>query len=181
MSCWGQNTLGQLGDGTTIDRAVPAPVSNLTHAAEISAAGNNTCARLESGFVWCWGANISGTLNGELSNQISVAPVTLSGVANVVEIAVGGDHSCARLESSDVFCWGNNFFGGLGDGTTDARLYPVPVIGLEDAVEVVSGGGYTCVRLNTEAVSCWGYNINGQLGDSTRTDRFVPTPVMNLP
>lgn len=88
-----------------------------------------------------------------------------------------GSHTCGRLGSGAVLCWGNNGSGQLGDGTTTARRDPVPVVGLTDAVDVAAGSTHTCaVRARGEVV-CWGSNFYGELGDNSRTQRLVPTPV----
>src|SRR5438874_743461 len=73
-------------------------------------------------------------------------------------------HACAVLDDHSVWCWGNNNFGSLGDGTTTNRLSPVPVVGLNTAVNVSCSFGTTCATLSSGSVSCWGLNEHGDLG-----------------
>jgi len=96
---------------------------------------------------------------------------------DAVELATGYAHTCARRASGAVACWGNNYGGQLGDGTTTDRSTPAAVSGLTDAVELATGGFHTCARRASGAVACWGLNYSGQLGDGTTTDRSTPVPV----
>jgi alpha-tubulin suppressor-like RCC1 family protein len=96
---------------------------------------------------------------------------------NFVEISAGISHSCGRMQSGAVYCWGNNFAGKLGDGTTTDRLVPTLVAGGNSFVEISSGSQHSCGRTENGAVYCWGYNTGGQLGDGTTSDRLVPTLV----
>ncbi len=140
---------------------------------ELSAGGHFTCVRRASGTVTCW---------GELDDYIGLAavpPTDVEGLNGVLEIAIGGSHACARRAES-VVCWGRNFDGQLGDGTTVSHATPVVVLGLTDAVEIAAGSSHTCARRASGRVVCWGRNLSGQLGDGTTVNRATPTEVIGL-
>ncbi|MEW6684124.1 MAG: S8 family serine peptidase [Nitrospirota bacterium] len=96
-----------------------------------------------------------------------------------VSIDTGGYHSCGVI-SGALRCWGNNAYGGLGNGTTTNSTTGVPVSGISTATSVSTGALHTCARLSDSTVRCWGYNYSGQLGDGTTTHRLTPVSVSNL-
>jgi alpha-tubulin suppressor-like RCC1 family protein len=108
----------------------------------------------------------------------------------IVEVAAGGRHTCAHRSSGRVLCWGSNYGGQLGDGTTEDRLAPTTVVDLSDAVQIQAGLYHTCARRRDGSVVCWGDNTLGQIGDGTCSNRSVgcpagadrlrPTPVAGL-
>jgi alpha-tubulin suppressor-like RCC1 family protein len=129
IQCWGQNLDGTLGNGRTDDfvSVVPVNVANITTAVSVSSGTFNACALLSDGSVQCWGANESGELGnglgGILSGYPSGVPVTASLTQPVVGISSGAWYSCARSNGA-VSCWGSNFGGVLGDGSTVNRYVP---------------------------------------------------------
>lgn len=181
VKCWGLSLFGELGDGTTHDSAIPVQVSGLQGGAGSVVAGQlHTCVLLASG-VRCWGYNSNGQLgDGTASNHN--APVNVVGLpGNTRAIAAGGRHTCALAGDGIVRCWGSNWAGQLGDGTTADHAAPVTVVGLTAGAVLVRGGdAHSCALLTTGGVECWGYNAFGQLGDGTTTDRLSPTPVSGL-
>ena len=96
-------------------------------------------------------------------------------------ISAGANHTCTVNDAKEVWCWGSNAFGQLGDGTTEDRKTPVRVLGLpENSVAVSVGSNYTCVLTGAGGIKCWGLNYNGQLGDGTNVDRRTPVDVVGL-
>ena len=180
LKCWGGNQFGQLGDGTTVPpfRATPAPVSGLdSGVVAVTASYYHTCALTSGGAVLCWGANFNGRL-GDGTTADRLTPVAVSGLSSgVVALSGGAHHTCAVTSVGAVLCWGANFDGQLGDGTTTDRLTPVAVSGLASGVVAVSAGLYhTCAVTSGGALTCWGNNANGQLGDGTTVPAYRPTP-----
>ncbi len=181
--CWGKNDQGQLGDGSElVSRGVPEPVSGLTGgAAVLTAKGGHTCVLSGSGNIQCWGVNKFGQLgNGTFEDQSAPAPVTgLEGPADIV--SVGWSQTCAVLNGGKLVCWGWNFYGQLGEGSTANRNHPVAVDGLDGKViAVTGGGGHTCAIMGAGEVFCWGFNENGQLGNQATLDSNLPVKVIGI-
>jgi alpha-tubulin suppressor-like RCC1 family protein len=132
--CWGNNFLGQIGDGTVFGRLTPTPVLGLeSGVATINLGSNHSCAVTKAGAVRCWGGNTFGQLgNGGTTDQST--SVAVSGLSSgVSSIAGGTGFTCARTTTGFIRCWGSNS-GELGDGTQTERHTPVatlhPVAGL---------------------------------------------------
>jgi alpha-tubulin suppressor-like RCC1 family protein len=181
--CWGSNTYGQLGDGTTNDHPTPiaAPVSNVSWigTASFSAdlSGGHTCA-IVAGEVKCWGDNAVGQL-GNGTTTDSIVPVTVAGITNAVQLVMGRWHVCARHATGRVSCWGRNLDGEVGNNTQSVRSSPVDV-GLTDVVEIGAGGFHTCAINGDRELYCWGLNDSAQLGLATGTRYLVPTKSFSL-
>jgi alpha-tubulin suppressor-like RCC1 family protein len=169
--CWGFNGDGELGNGTTTGSSTPVVVSGLANAVALSAGEVSACVLLANGTAKCWGGNFFGQLgNGTTTN--SSTPVVVSGLSSgtkAVAITAGGSNACGLLANGTAKCWGYNFRGGLGDGTTTDSLTPVVVSGLTTAVAISSGAEYgpACALLANGTAKCWGPNDTGQLGVGT--------------
>jgi alpha-tubulin suppressor-like RCC1 family protein len=129
------------------------------------------CAATDSGKVACWGWNGYGQL-GDGTTEQSGNPVWVTGSLlaerHVTDIAVGSDHSCALTDPGEVFCWGANYYGQLGNGSLSTQHNrPVAVNGgalAGSVVESFSAGGYhSCAVTQAHRVACWGGNWNQQV------------------
>jgi alpha-tubulin suppressor-like RCC1 family protein len=182
VKCWGYNSNGELGDGTWDSRNTPVEVSGLSSGVSaISAGSGHTCALETSGGVKCWGFNDWGELgDGTTANQNT--PVEVNGLASGVSaIFAGGYHTCARMASGRIKCWGENEYGQLGDGTFGGYNLPKDVIGLSSGPSAITAGySHTCALTASGGVKCWGRNSYGQLGDDTTTARAIPVEVSGL-
>jgi alpha-tubulin suppressor-like RCC1 family protein len=129
--CWGLNTSGQVGIGSTASpQWVPAPVDTDLAFTAIDAGGAHTCARTATGTAYCWGSNNQGRLgDGTQTNRLS--PAAVAGGHAFLDPRAGGVHSCAIASSGLAYCWGGNARGQLGDGTTTMRTQPTLVAGQE--------------------------------------------------
>jgi len=182
VDCWGRNYLGELGNGTAINSAIPVPVIGLrAGVTAVSAGGGHSCALTTAGVVKCWGYNAQGQLgNGTTTN--SRVPVDVVGLSSGVRsVSAGPFGSCAVTTGGALKCWGFNNQGQLGNGKTTQSTVPVDVIGLGSGVAAVAlGRDPSCVLTTGGAVKCWGINSVGELGDGTRTDSRVPVDVVGL-
>jgi alpha-tubulin suppressor-like RCC1 family protein len=181
IRCWGSGKYAQLGTGAYTDLLVPAEVPGIDGVVSVAAGENHTCVLLEDQTVDCWGRNRSGQLGFRSAADRWTSPVKVVGLEGVVSIAGGGDHTCAVLADETVECWGDNFWGQLGDGAKNTnRATPAPAPGVTSAVAVTGGSDHTCAVLGDGTMRCWGDNDNGQLGDRTTTGRtaavFVAVP-----
>ena len=176
VQCWGWNLYGQLGNSSNVDSSIPVQVTGLTSGvAGIAVGSYMSCALTSTGAVKCWGDNSSGSL-GNNSTVSSSVPVPVSGLTSgVTSLFAGSSHSCALTSAGAVQCWGNNFFGQLGNNTTTNALVPAAVTGLASGVTAIGGGDlHSCALTSAGAVQCWGYNGYGQLGNNTAVDTKIP-------
>jgi len=186
VDCWGDNYAGELGDGRTggpdgedgDDK--PRAVTGLSDAVSVSSDFiGSFCAVLSTGAVDCWGLNAegelgNGTTGGPDGDYGYDTPQAVTGLSDAVSVSSNGNYGfCAVLSTGAVDCWGYNYYGELGNGTTggpDGTGTPQAVTSLSDAVSVSSSnnidGGY-CAQLSSGRVDCWGYNANGELGNGT--------------
>ena len=181
VKCWGNNTAGQLGDGTTTAASFPVSVAGLSSGVVAITAGvEHSCALLQNGGGKCWGANVTGQL-GDGTTFNRPTPVDVSGLVGASRIDAGGAHTCATLTDGSLRCWGANNSGQLGDGTRVVQSQPVTVNGLPTAATAVEAGiVHTCALLSDGSVVCWGNNEYNQLGNGTATLRTTPTLVSGL-
>ena len=181
--CWGLNTDGQVGDGTTVNRQTPVELAALGKTGvTVSPGWFHTCALKSDDTVWCWGDNEFGQLGTGTAIDSTTPVATVSLGPTVQEIISGGYHSCAIKAGGSVWCWGLNATGQLGDGTTENKTSPVEVTSLiEPAVGLAAGVDYTCAWTADDRLFCWGGNGFGQLGDGTTQDKTSPVEVNLCP
>ena len=153
VKCWGINILGELGDGTRTDHGVLTATINVAGATSIAAGRHSTCAIINANGVKCWGTNWSGQLgNGQMGEwSTAVDVINLGASARQIDISnymawevdpinpltgnmvFRGGTACAVLSNNFVKCWGNNYYGQIGDGSTNHRPTPTFVSGFGSA------------------------------------------------
>eukprot|EP00004_Rigifila_ramosa_P017730 TRINITY_DN4344_c0_g1_i2.p1 TRINITY_DN4344_c0_g1~~TRINITY_DN4344_c0_g1_i2.p1 ORF type:complete len:2179 (-),score=456.78 TRINITY_DN4344_c0_g1_i2:43-6579(-) len=183
VQCWGSNSLGQLGLGTTVDSLAPAAATNLTGyvVASIAAGSSHACLLSTAGQVACWGYNYFGQLgigsssgaNATIGNQPGEMPPRASRIGgSAVAVVCGFNYVCAVLSSGEVKCWGEGINGALGVGSTSnigdaqAEMPPGSIsFGSSAAVRTLHpGNSMNCALLETGDATCWGSNGNEALG-----------------
>lgn len=212
--CWSDtltgNTSGQLGNGTTggvtpawqahpvqIDPA--AGGGDLTGAMHINGGSSmcylaaTSCAVLDDATLWCWGADggsgDQGFFNDPVQGAHPYATQILAAagtpLTDVEDVSIGTRHACVLRDGGEVWCWGTNVGGPLGQGDQAHRNYPAQVNLPAPASQIVAGSDATCARVD-DNVYCWGSNNTGQVGigsPASNTDgcinfcRLTPAPV----
>lgn len=192
VACWGDNTAGAVGDGTTVDRLRPVTTQALGGAAVAVAVGGtptfgaHACALFASGDARCWGAGDAGQL-GVADAATSALPVLVDALGALTSdagrtgdggafVTAGGAFTCATA-GGPVFCWGSNDSGQLGDGTQDTRSTPAPVSEISGVLALTAGEAHACALTAATGVRCWGANAYGQLGSSSFGREAQATPV----
>ncbi|WPB80239.1 MopE-related protein [Archangium violaceum] len=178
---WGNNAYGQLGDGTTLNRLTPVPVTLTgTRATAVSAGWYHSMALGANGKVWTWGRDNNGQLgDGATANRL--APYQVSLPSDATSISAGGYHSLALLVTGSVWAWGNNTYGQLGNGlTATTQSVPVQTSLVGTTVSMAAGGYHSLAIDSTGTAWAWGFNTKGQLGDGSVLQRNSPVRVLGL-
>jgi alpha-tubulin suppressor-like RCC1 family protein len=184
VRCWGDNGLGQLGNGATIDSVVPVEVWGLgSGVAEVGTGSAHTCARKTDGTLWCWGSSVNGELGIGLElDSYDTIPNQVYALGNAVaQLSVGWQHTCAVKTDHTLWCWGLSTYGEIGDGTTNTSTVPVQVTALGANVAAVSAAvDHTCAIKTDGTLWCWGYGLKGELGNGISVISYVPVQVTAL-
>ena len=178
--CWGDNSSGQLGDGTTTQRTSPVAVLGGLSLVVLSAGGAHTCGVTTAGAAYCWGANSAGQLGDGTTTPRTTAVAVMGGLT-FATLSAGGAHTCGVTTAGAAYCWGDNSTGALGNGSVTAQASPVAVLGGLQFAALSAGAGHTCGVTTAGAAYCWGANNWGQLGDGTATGSSVPVKVFGQP
>jgi alpha-tubulin suppressor-like RCC1 family protein len=192
--CWGLNDHGELGTGSFTGpeecpsaigpfacSTKPVRVATGTRKFRSIARGDfHTCAVTTDFHAWCWGWNGYGQLGaGPTAPRQSAVPLAVAGSHRFRQVDAGINHTCGTTYPDNrIFCWGENGWGQLGDGTFNSRSVPVATLGGLTVSRVVAGKEHSCAVTSTNVAYCWGSNDHGQLGDSTVAHRARPVKVV---
>jgi len=174
--CWGFGIGGQLGDGRSMDSAVPVAVAGGHRFVQVDAGRSSldSCALDDAGVAWCWGPAGGGVL-GNGTTAMSNVPVQVLASTPFVFVGAGDSHACALDGAGQAWCWGQNAYGKLGRGVPGASLVPAPVAGSLVFSALAVGGQFNCGLTAAGAAWCWGF-VSG-IGDGVDQHRDVPTAV----
>jgi alpha-tubulin suppressor-like RCC1 family protein len=191
--CWGSNSDGQLGDGTTNDSATPVAVSGGHSFASIDGGGANTCGITTAGLLFCWGSNHVYQIGNNVTNQVDqLTPTRVhdpDSAANnwnkaILKVSVGGHFACAIDEDNRGYCWGNSYENatGTGDGSypkVPKRIHKPNGSANWDAtfIDISAGMDHTCAIRSSGEARCWGTELYGQLGNGGSANQSEKFPV----
>ena len=180
LYCWGDNTYGQVGDGTTTARTAPVKVHD--DVLQVVTGADHTCAVLTDQTPLCWGRDDAGQVGQGAAGPPVLTPQPVAGLTDLIDVAAGGDSTCVIEESGAAKCWGSNSDGQIGDGTAGVTPVATPTavdtsaIGAgTDLMQIEVGGRHACAVTEDLGVWCWGADDHGQLGDG------APLSGQNLP
>jgi len=187
LMCWGLNSSGQLGIGSSDNNVngTPSTVLNIPQSftvGDVAIGRAHMCAISTNNRVWCWGGTSNGKQASTPGANVTTPQQLGVGSGTASRVSAGNDHTCVALSTS-VSCFGDNSFGQLGVSPFNEEN--VTPIGTEFGVtidDVIAGGGFTCVRLRNTEPLCWGENSSWQLGagNSSPTERAIPGEVSGL-
>lgn len=179
MWCWGSNQLGQIGDGRVTGLpmgagsgpSAPVRVNTEKVFESVVAGGGHTCGVTRESEVLCWGQNHVGQLGIGAPGQPQSTPRMVVGGSGLRGVAANAVHTCALKPDGAARCWGGNWFGAIGDGTSTAqntgseRFVPTPPITSVLFSQISAGGSHTCALAKDGRAWCWGDRARGQMGD----------------
>ena len=178
--CWGLDLFGELGSSplTFNFSSTPQAVSGGLSFAALTAGVYHTCGLTNLGAAYCWGDNETSQLgNGSTGFSTDTTPVAVSGGLTFSALAAGSWHTCGLAGSGAAYCWGSNYGGQLGTGSTTDSSVPVAVSGGLTFSAVAASGDHTCGLTSAGTAYCWGVDNSGQLGDGSMTSSSTPVAV----
>ncbi len=174
---WGTE-LGFLPDGSRFFQSYTPVAVNITGVSAISAGNFFVLFLKDDGTVWGWGVNEFGGYGAGTNKEVSLYPVQVKGLHDVIAISTSGAHCLALKRDGTVWAWGCNVAGQLGDGTTEVRYTPIKVSGLSNVKKISAGHDYSMAIDGNGTLWGWGSNGNGRLGDGTNINRFLPVQTL---
>ena len=193
LLAWGENAFGELGDGATTSSSVPVAVSGGvipagTRFTKIAAGGGHSLALSSTGRLYAWGYNLDGQLGDGGTANSSVPTLVSGGVmptgTRFTEIAAGQDDSLALSSTGQLYAWGDNLYGQVGNGSTSGSPVLAPALVSGGAIpagttitQIAAGAIDTLALSSTGQLYAWGFDANGELGNGSTSSSPVPVPV----
>ena len=175
--CWGSKGYGQLGDGTTAVRTSPTQVSGAGGFSQLQVGAEMGCGLRTNGRISCWGIGSNGQLGNGAFSEVLV-PTDVSSANTFNSVTTGYNFACGLVSGTRAAnCWGANYTGQLGTGSTNQAAAPVAVSGGHQFVSLNAGHYHACGINSLNQLLCWGQNNTGQLGIGTTTEATLPALV----
>lgn len=173
---WGDNSVGQLGIGTFVNKIIPVQIGTATSWKKVSGGGSFSAGIKSDGTLWAWGENFAGQL-GDGTNTDKNLPVQIGAATDWKEISAGDYHCLAIKTDGTLWAWGDNSKGQLGDGTNMTKYVPVQIGSATNWSKVSSGQLHSISIKSDGTLWSWGSNEFGQLGDGTLSDKSIPVQI----
>ncbi|MDX1250997.1 MAG: Ig-like domain-containing protein [Gammaproteobacteria bacterium] len=173
---WGYNGVGQLGDGTTVNKSTPTRIGTANTWASVVAGSTHTVALQTDGTLWAWGYNLAGQL-GDGTSVTKYTPTRIGTANTWASVTAGWTHTVALQTDGTLWAWGDNRNGQLGDGTSVTKYTPTRIGTANTWAIVAAGNGHTVARQTDGTLWAWGWNAYGQLGDGTTVNKTTPTRI----
>jgi len=173
LSGWGLNTSREIGDGTGTTRSSPVQVGSSTWS-KISAGGTHSSAIRPDGTLWTWGAGGQGRLGISSSPAYVSSPTQVGALTKWATVSAGNSGTSATTTTNQLYSWGNNSNGELGDNTLVDKSSPIQVGALTNWAQVSVGNSFRVSVKTNGTLWSWGLNNYGQLGSNSRTNRSSP-------
>lgn len=162
---WGNNSSGQLGDGSKLDRIIPYKV--LDNVASIASGRSHAIALKKDGTVWAWGADISGQAGQNTYSSVTI-PTQVNIYGDALEVYSGGNSSAVLYNNGKICVFGDNSYGKLGTGDSDSTIRtPKTIASLNNIVDLAIGNNHMTAVDASGNMYAWGRNDYGQLGSET--------------
>ena len=176
---WGLNYDGRLGLGHTNDAIIPTKMTSLSNIVDISSGYGYYMAVASSGDLYTWGSNVTGQLGiGVSGSQYNIeTPKKVNGISNVKSVSAGSYHAAAVTKTGDLYTWGSNSGGQLGDGTGVSKYSPTKIISISNVQNVSASYTHTMAVTSSGDVYSSGANGNGQVGNGTNTKQLTLTKI----
>jgi alpha-tubulin suppressor-like RCC1 family protein len=177
---WGDNEYGQLGNGQPFAGTNhPARIGTDSDWVAVDANDFFTVALKANGQIWAWGLNEDGVLGNGSADEFEIAevPVRVGTASDWAAVYAGHYHVMALKKNGELWAWGYNGYGNLGDGTDIDRLTPTRIGTASDWVSVKGGEFHTLALKANGELWTWGRNNVGQLGLGDNDDKLTPTRV----
>ena len=177
---WGENTYGQLGLASE-NSATPMCMDAFPNKIlRVGAGDTHSLAVDQMGNVYAWGNNANRQLGPNVTGNQTQTPTLISSLSNIEEAEGGASFSVARNSSGQVYTWGNNTYGQLGNNTTTSTSTPQCAISSNDVIRVSAGGNFALALKKDGTVWSWGQNTDGQLGRYTSSNNKLPAQISGL-
>jgi alpha-tubulin suppressor-like RCC1 family protein len=174
LYCWGDDGNGRLGLGPTVGPAgVPVRVGDLQDWAMVSAGNGHTCGVRKNGKLYCWGKDDKGQVGDEDDPHGALSPRRIGALEDWVTVSAGYAHTCGIRKNGKLYCWGDDYYGQVGDGDANGADAPRRIGVHEDWANVSAGYRHSCGVRKIGKIYCWGNDSEGQIGNGSQTGNVI--------